>query len=84
MSAELGRVRLYAFAAPFLARVVTQGRSTTTVDGIPPAARVVSWHVDTERDLLVLVVEHESFEPVTYGGLIPRYDVTVMDNGHAG
>lgn len=40
---------------------------------IPVDAKLVSFFADPERCLIYLVYEHESFEPIALGRLIPEW-----------
>ena len=52
-------------------RVFVSGNSLTIVDGIPDGGKVVRAGYDHLTDVIYLIVEHESFDDVPEGNLIP-------------
>lgn len=59
-----------------LANWLVTGHSLTIVGGIPPGARVVRAGYDHERGVFSIVVEHESFDEISEGAVIPERDIS--------
>lgn len=54
----------------------SRGRIRTTF-GIPADAKYIGARYDLERDATCFVYQHDSFEPVPAGGIIPDFNVTI-------
>lgn len=63
--------------------VMSQGgcKKRLEIDGIPVGSEVVRMSADTQRDAVVLTVEHPSFGLIPEGGMIPYLDYTIHDKG---
>lgn len=64
------RLKRLQITPEFLMRI-TSGTFTVTANGVPDGAKLVNTFVDEDTQLINLVIEHESYEPVPVGELIP-------------
>lgn len=71
------RLRTYSVAED-VALDLLSGRVVTGSIDVPEGARVRSIHSDFQRMSFILVVEHESFDEVTQGMVIPYADTLAM------
>lgn len=49
-----------------------------TVDGVPDDTKVLSVHIDNDRRLIHITVEHDSFEEVPDTCTIPCFDIAIV------
>ena len=73
-SRRLKRVELTPYE---LINLLRTDNVTITSDGIPSMANPVRVYVQPDRDVITLIVEDESFDPVEQGSTIPRLDCEV-------
>jgi len=79
MARRLRRVVLSGYAIHHL---VKTDSIVHVSDGVPNDAELVRLYPDAEKDRIVLIFEHDSFDEVREGDVIPTLDVEmqIMEN----
>lgn len=52
------------------------------VEGLPEGAKFMSFNLDPYLNILIVVVEHDSFDLVSEGDPLPFIDITAKDLRH--
>jgi hypothetical protein len=71
------RVVRYLFSPECLADLLVAGINFKPVDGIPPAAKIIRAGYDQEKDTFFITAEHESFDLIPEGKVIPERYVSM-------
>jgi len=66
------RIRRLLLSPESLLRTLANGALTKTLQGVPHDAKVGGGGYDLHKDVFVLLIEHESFEPLNDGDMIPE------------
>jgi len=71
-------VRRFPITLALLLDIFTTGQTVRAeiVSGIPRDAMIVRHHYDNETGLYFLTLQHDSFEPVKTGAVIPIHQIT--------
>lgn len=74
------RLARYEISAELIGSFFTNGsrHDYFIAQGIPPDAQFRGFHIDNDKNLLVLYFEHESFLQVGEGAEIPRLEISVI------
>jgi len=67
-------VKIIRIVPQALEGLLTTGKVTECVDGIPEGAKVVNSGYDADYDTFFVIVEHESFGTIAEGGAIPVFN----------
>lgn len=64
-----------------LMRALEQGNFFKIVEGIPPGAEFRGFTICSEKNAIMLTVEHSSFDVIPEGQTIPVFHITIKSMG---
>lgn len=83
MGKKTYNVKAIKISGSTLPRVFLKGvHHFEVLEGLPAGTKFMSFNLDPYSNTLILVVEHESFEPIHEGDPLPYIEICIKDLGN--